>query len=346
MRENNVHTPLIQQMNAAIESQSSPMCSREIYPGAHQIVSRFGDRWLFQYLFVGEIVVLLDTGIHTTPVTAIFPYMEKLGLAPRRLTLALTLHADLDHQGGNFVLRDASSATLLACHRADRALIENPEKLYARRLNHLARRWGAGMPRDYLAYAGRPAAIQVAFSGGERLRLGPDWQLEIWHVPGHSQGHLAVYDARHRAAFTSDAVQALGCPTISGGLAFAPTYYAVGAYLSTIHFLEQMPIEHLYTGHWPEAHGAQVSEFLAASRGFVERVEEWLPRILRAHPRGATLNEIIAAIAPRLGDWPRAQDTMLQWALHGHLVRLRQRGLVQADKNAPARWFWQDNAQR
>jgi len=39
----------------------------ELYPGAYQIQSLFGGRNLFQYLFTGENVVLVDTGIAGTP---------------------------------------------------------------------------------------------------------------------------------------------------------------------------------------------------------------------------------------------------------------------------------------
>ena len=62
----------------------------ELYPGVYQIQSLFGGRNLFQYLFVGDNCVVVDTGISETPEKVIFPYMDRLGLAPTRLTLALT----------------------------------------------------------------------------------------------------------------------------------------------------------------------------------------------------------------------------------------------------------------
>ncbi|MHB8736477.1 MAG: MBL fold metallo-hydrolase [Terriglobales bacterium] len=297
----------------------------ELYPGVHQIRSLFGGRNLFQYVFVGEQVILLDSGVAETPEKTIFPYLESVGVAPQRLALAVTMHADLDHQGGNSALRDAARHVQLACHAADRVLIEHPEALYALRYDHLHASCGTPAPRDAIPQAGGPVLMDVLLQGGERLRLAPDWELEVWHVPGHSDGHLAIYDAKHRAVFTSDAVQSAFCPMASGAPAFGPTYYGVDAYLATIHFLEQQPLEHLYSGHWPDCHGAGVLAFLDSSRQFVERTEALLPAQLD-RPQGASLGELVNVLAPKLGDWPRHNDWLLMWALYGHLVRLEQRG--------------------
>lgn len=312
----------------------------ELYPGVHQIASLFGGRNLYQYLFVGErMTVLLDSGVADTPEQVIFPYMEQIGLRPQQLTLAITMHADLDHQGGNAALRAASRHTLLACHRDDRKLIESPEALYCLRYDHLHADCGVAAPEEMMPHAGRPTAIDVLFSGGETLRLGPDWELQVWHVPGHSDGHLTLYDPKHRAAFSSDAVQGRGNFNADGSMAFGPTYYAVDAYLNTIQFLESMPIEHLYSGHWANAHGTEVADFLRVSRIFVERMEELLPVCLDRHPGGATLAELIAGLAPRMGDWPAPANWLFMWAVYGHLVRQEQRQKVARVAGAhPIRW--------
>ena len=35
----------------------------EIFPNVHEIRSTFGNRYILQYLFIGDTVVLLDAGI-------------------------------------------------------------------------------------------------------------------------------------------------------------------------------------------------------------------------------------------------------------------------------------------
>jgi len=95
----------------------------ELYPHVYQIQSLFGGRNLFQYLFVGDNTVLVDTGIAETPEKVIFPYLDSLRLRPGQLTLAVTTHADLDHQGGNAAIKRTSPGTWLSCGAADRALV-------------------------------------------------------------------------------------------------------------------------------------------------------------------------------------------------------------------------------
>jgi glyoxylase-like metal-dependent hydrolase (beta-lactamase superfamily II) len=310
----------------------------EIYPGVHEIKSVFGDRYLQQYLFVGDRIVLIDAGVVATPAESIFPYMEKIGLAPERLSLVIAMHADADHHGGLAAVKRISRGSAIACHRADLDLIENPERLYQDRYNFLAHDHGLGFGREGMVHCPERCSIDEAFSGGESVQLAKDWSLDLWHVPGHSAGHMAAYDARHRAAFTSDAVQSNGYPTIDAGLAFGPTYYTVEAYLATINFLENKPIEHMYSGHWPAAHDGGVADFLRSSRDFVECADDLLIRYLRDRHSSATLREILGDLSSKLGDWPDSGAPFLQFALYGHLERLSQIGTVRKIASMPVEY--------
>lgn len=311
----------------------------QIFPNVYEIRSHFGDRYIQQYLFVGEMVVLLDAGVIDTPQAAILPYMEKIGIAPRKLNMVIAMHADADHHGGLPAIKDASSSILLACHEGDRELIEDPEVLYAHRYNFLAKDHELGFGREGMVYSPRKCKIDERLSANQILKLAPDWNLHVWHVPGHSDGHLAIYDEKNRAAFTSDAVQAGGYPTVSGGTAFGPTYYKVNAYLRTIEFLEKQPIDHLFTGHWPSAHGADVKKFLSQSRQFVERADEQILRYLKQHPSGASLKTLLYEAGGELGNWPDQAAIFLQFALFGHLERLLQRGVIRAKRDVPVQYF-------
>lgn len=300
----------------------------QIFPNVYEIQSAFGNRYVQQYLFVGDIVVLLDAGVAKTPVETILPYMEKIGVKPERLAMVIAMHADADHHGGLPGMKDAAPHALLGCHQADLQLIQSPERLYRDRYNFLAREHGLGFSRDGMVYCPEGRKIDFVFSGGETIQLAKDWTLRFWHVPGHSQGHLAAYDEKHHAAFTSDAVQANGYPAIEGGMAFGPTYYTVDAYLSTIQFLENLPIEHMFSGHWPATHGGRVGAFLEASRKFVLRADELLGAYFKAHHGGVTLKNILAGLSPKLGDWPDTMAPFLQFAMYGHLTRLEQTGVI------------------
>lgn len=72
----------------------------ELHKNVYQIQSLFGERNLFQYLFLGNKNVIVDSGISSTPENVIFPYLDRLKLTPDSLNLVVTTHPDLDHQGG------------------------------------------------------------------------------------------------------------------------------------------------------------------------------------------------------------------------------------------------------
>jgi glyoxylase-like metal-dependent hydrolase (beta-lactamase superfamily II) len=307
----------------------------EILPGIHEIRSVLGGRPLHQYLFVGESVVLVDAGVHQTPASVIFPYFETIGLSPRQLTMVIGMHADVDHHGGLSAIKEVSPFTLLACHDGDKQLIEDPHYLYQNRYNFLAYEHELGLGSEVMAYCPRPCKIDALLSAEDTIQLAQGWRLRMWHVPGHSDGHLAVYDEKHRAAFTSDAVQTNGYATVDGAMAFGPTYYSVNAYLATIQFLEGKEIDHMFTGHWPALHGYEVQAFLASSRDFVERADAELKRFLATRCGGATLKQMISALSPRLGTWPNNGTIFLQFALYGHLTRMEQAGIVRRSAVVP-----------
>jgi glyoxylase-like metal-dependent hydrolase (beta-lactamase superfamily II) len=310
--------------------------SMEIFPNVHEIKSVFGDRYIQQYLFVGDSVVLLDAGVIATPEASILPYLEKIGIAPSRLSMVVAMHADGDHHGGLPAIKDTSSSTLLACHAGDRGLIEDPERLYQDRYNFLAHDHGLGFNRDGMVHCPRECKIDELLYADQIIKIAPGWNLKVWHVPGHSAGHLAIYDEKNRAAFTSDAVQAGGYPTIDGKQAFGPTYYTVDAYLATIQFLENQPVDHIFSGHWPARHAAEKGQFLTSSREFVETFDRLIKGYL-SNKHTATLKEILYALSPKLGSWPSDAADFLQFALYGHMVRLEQQGLVRK-KDSPVEY--------
>jgi glyoxylase-like metal-dependent hydrolase (beta-lactamase superfamily II) len=311
----------------------------ELYQGTYQIRSLFGGRNLFQYLFTGDNVVLLDTGIAETPEKVIFPYLDRLKLKPQQITLAVTTHADLDHQGGNDALKRASPRTWLGCGVADRAMIEDPRALFDFRYNFLRAEHNVGFDPDPWPEAGRPRKMDICLSGGERIRLRDDWELEVLHVPSHSHGHLALYDAKRRAAFVGDAIHGRGCPKAAGGLAIPVTYYFVDIYLSTLRFFEGLAIEVLYSGHWPTMRGEEIRDFIAESRQMVELFDRVILGSLGETSAGLTLKELIDAVANAVGDWPKDGWHLAMFPVKGHMDRLEQQGKIRALRDTrPLRW--------
>ena len=311
----------------------------ELYRNVYQMRSLFGGRNLFQYLFVGDNIVLVDTGIATTPGEVIFPYMDRLKLKPHQLTLAITTHPDLDHQGGNASIKQASERTYLACGEVDRVLVEDPRTLFDRRYNFLRADHDVGFDPEPSPEAGRPQRMDLTFSGGERIRLRDDWDLTVLHVPGHSRGHLAVYDSRHRIVFAGDAIHGRGCPKADGGMALPVTYFYVDIYLSTLRWFETLEIDRLYSGHWPTMEGEEVRDFIAESRQTVELLDRVILSNLSKNASGLTMKDLIDAVAQAVGDWPKDSWTLAMFPVKGHMDRLEETGKVCALRETrPVKW--------
>jgi glyoxylase-like metal-dependent hydrolase (beta-lactamase superfamily II) len=306
----------------------------EIFRHVYQIASLVADRNLFQYLFVGDNTVLLDTGASYTPSETILPFLRQNGIRPSQLTLAINTHADADHHGGNASLKQIAGQMMLACGEQDRLMIEDPDRLFASRYNQWISDHGVGLGLQPEAsawvrkMAGSPERIDQTFIGGEQIRIDDERSLQVLHVPGHSDGHLALYDPVNRAVFVGDALHGRHCPTTVGEPALPPGYYSVLAYLGTLQMLGALDIDWIYSGHWPTFHGSQVSEFLVECHRFVEGASNLVWKTLEKHPEGATLRAFMDECGPVLGTWPLSNQWLLMYPLHGHLLLLEQQGRV------------------
>ena len=312
----------------------------ELYKNTFQIQSLYGGRNLFQYLFVGENVVLVDAGIAETPEHVIFPYFDNLKLDPRRLTLVVITHPDLDHQGGNYGIRKKAAQALLACGEADRAMIEDPRALFDRRYNFAKKEHGLGFSGDDpWPDAGAPQRVDLGFSGGETIHIGEEWELQVLHVPGHSHGHLALYDPRHKAAFVSDAIHGRGCPNANGTMGIPVTYFYVDIYLSTLRYFEGLAIDVLYSGHWPAMRGEEITDFIFTSRATVELIDRVILSNLGKVPAGLTLQELVDVVANAAGDWPKETWFLATYPVLGHIERLESRNKARKVPGTPfPRW--------
>jgi glyoxylase-like metal-dependent hydrolase (beta-lactamase superfamily II) len=304
----------------------------EIFPQVHQIRSGIADRDLFQYLFVGDNVLLLDTGTSTTPEEVILPYLRKIGISPDRLSLAVNTHADADHHGGNAPLKRFAENLLLACGDADRTVIENPDRLFALRYNHWMADHGVGLsllPEASVwvrQMAGPAHRIDLTLRGGERIAFGDDRAVRVLHVPGHSNGHLAFYYAQHRAVFVGDALHGSYCPSAKGDPSLPPAYFSILAYLSTVQLIESLDVEWIYSAHWPVYPLGKAAEFLDECRRFVQMADSQVRKALERHPEGITLRECMDECGPLLGKWPASNRWLLMYPLHGHLTHLEEIG--------------------
>jgi glyoxylase-like metal-dependent hydrolase (beta-lactamase superfamily II) len=193
--------------------------------------------------------------------------------------------------------------------------------------------------RWFVEMLGEPQAIDWTWCGGETLRLGPDWVVEIHHAPGHSPGHLTIFDPRSRTALMGDAVHGGIAPDTSGKLTF-PTYTELEPYLASIETLRALGAETLAGCHWPILRGAEIEAFLAASREYAQQLDDALVEELGRHSEGATLRELIHAVGPQLTGGAPVWELELAYTFAANMGSLVTRGEVRADTTAaPTRYF-------
>jgi glyoxylase-like metal-dependent hydrolase (beta-lactamase superfamily II) len=311
----------------------------ELVEGVHRIEAEVGGRPLYLFAFLGERRLLLDAGCASTVDEFIAPFLEGLGLGLLDLDVLVVTHSDLDHQGGAEPLKRANPSLWVTCGVLDIPLVSDPDALIAERYQAYVELHGIAPDDAALAWmrreSGGAVRVDVGWSGDERLELGPDWSVRILHVPGHSAGHLAVYDERSGALFSGDSLQGAVYLGLDGTPKLCPTYTHVDDYLATASRVESLRPRELHGCHWPAARGAEVSAFIADTRAYVGQIDA-LVRACLAEP--LTLEGLIGCVNRRLeAPWPDEVAPELVYSLHGHAERLVALGEAVSRRGADGR---------
>jgi glyoxylase-like metal-dependent hydrolase (beta-lactamase superfamily II) len=302
----------------------------EVAEGIHRIEGRFAGRYLFQHVLVGERVLLVDTGVVSTPEELIFPYLDSIGRGASEVDYVLCTHPDTDHYGGNGVVRRHAPGSRVLGHELDVRWLEDADAMVAERYDCFRDDHGIGDSREDLAatraLCGDPVPVDVALRGGEWVRLSSSWRVEVMHTPGHSEGHLSVWDPRSATLVIADAAMGRALPYVDGKPALAATYTHPTQYAKTNERLREREPELLLTAHFPELRGDAIQAFLDDSRSLVEDIEAVLVESVQTEP--CSLSELVDAVDARLGPLPA--ETKSTWAvpIAGHMDELAAAGRV------------------
>ena len=318
----------------------------ELAPGLHRLEAPLGDRYTCLYLLRGEgATILFDTGIESSPRDHLLPYLHLIGCNPDEIRYVVSSHADFDHFGGNAEVLRLAPLAKFVCHRQDRPLIEDVERLIAERYQEFSDYGGFGLSDDEAEEVRRSTGavpMHLVVDGWLSLKVCEEWSVRVTHTPGHSSGHLSIFDSLHQTALISDAVLWSSVNRADGTAAFAPTYRHVDEYLTSIEAIARWQPQMLLTGHFPVMRGTEVVQgFLEESRAFVERVETKLRSELDKSRNWLSMRELVESLAPQLGDWDEAGRSALVYPLTGHLERLARQGLVLAGRReSQVCWKW------
>ena len=246
--------------------------SFEVAPGITRIESVLGPRPFSQYLLRDERSLLVDTGVKETPAEVILPALA--GLQPDFVVIS---HADVDHFGGNAAIRDAAPGAVFCAHAADAAWIED-RKLIIRERYAWYDEYGIGYPPETFEWLqdamGPEIPIDLRLQAGAVFRLGPDLAVEIVALPGHSPGHLGLWEPASRTAIVMDAVLGNGLLDTDGNVVHPPPIVDVAAYEASVRLLQGLEPQRLLTAHYDVIEGADVGRFLDDSLAFVDRARQ------------------------------------------------------------------------
>jgi glyoxylase-like metal-dependent hydrolase (beta-lactamase superfamily II) len=295
--------------------------TQEIVPGIFRIESVLGPRPFSQYLLRDDRALLVDTGVATTPAEVILPFLRDVGLDPAALDFVLVSHADVDHFGGSEAIRAAAARAVLCAHAADVAWIQDRELILRERYGWYDA-YGIGYDTDTFAWLrdamGADVPVDLALAGGERIRLGPRLLVEVLHLPGHSPGHVGLWEPESRTAIVQDAVMASGLLDTEGNVIHPPPIVDVTGYEASVRLLQGLRPARLLTAHYDVIEGPGVERFLAESLRFLEAARAAVRRALDGDP-DLTLKELLASGDADLGPFtsmPNELAATLRGVLH------------------------------
>ncbi|MGE5390984.1 MAG: MBL fold metallo-hydrolase [Deltaproteobacteria bacterium] len=236
-----------------------------------------------------------------------------LALKKRGVDIIINTHFHEDHIYNNSEFRDA----VVWAHKLDAAAIRSLEvfiNCYGDLLDyrHL---WKQFIDDIEL----RPSPVHRELAGGEILDLGP-WQLEVVHTPGHTPGHIVLWEEKYGFLISGDI-------DLSG---FGPWYghlcSNITDFLASIELCRQMTPRTLISGH-KGLIGENIDKRLLAYRDIILTKEE---QVLDNLKEPKTFDQLIT-LQIFYGQRIRLDDLYIcfeKLAIYQHLIRLESLGLV------------------
>ncbi len=313
----------------------------EIAPGIHRLEPYIDKKLVAHHLITGDRAMLVDAGTPELAHDTLLPWITEILGDPAHLAMILITHADVDHYGGLAVLQAACPKALILAPARDRRWIENPEIIFAERYDAYHADHGltydSSVTQMLHAWHGPPVPVDIGLLGGEDLRCSEEVVLQVLQVPGHTPGHLMLWESQARIAIIGDAINGASQIDRDGTWTAPPPYTDRDIYLASISTIQALHPVLLLTGHYPIMRGQEVTTFIDASRNFVLRTDEMLTSLFRDQKEALTLAQLIALANPLLGPFAFPPD--LEYALAAHLTWLeRKQRIRRLQRNDIVAW--------
>jgi len=243
-------------------SRRSLVTNMEILPGVHQLklpAPMINDQLDVNGYLVGgdRDWLLVDTGWNTGHTfRSLERQLQEIGVAFQDIRRIIITHFHPDHYGLAGRVKEVSGAEVLL-HRIEQDFIDSryisTDSLLEQTAGMLRMQ---GVPGDELPrlqtasmevrrYVS-PSLADTTLSGGERIRQG-DFDLHVVWTPGHSPGHVCLYEPQRRLLFSGDHL----LPTIFPNVGLHPQSGEdpLGNYLRSLQAVAELEVDVVLPAH-------------------------------------------------------------------------------------------------
>lgn len=287
--------------------------------------------------------MLVDTGWNAPEAfEALEQELKEVGLEVKDITQIVITHLHPDHYGLAGRLKELSGAEL-ALHYKEKAFIE-PRYINIGKLLKEMKEWLClnGVPEMELPTLQEaslfmkkfvsPCLPDRALYGGERIPTG-GFNFEVIWTPGHSLGHICLYEPKKKVLLSGDHV----LPNISSNISLHPQSgeNPLVDYLNSLKVVEQLEVELVLP-----AHGDVFTGLKQRIKELFEHHEERMAAILAAISEESRTAYKISSQIPWIGitgvitSWEELSDLERRMALTetlAHLKLLSTEGKVRKD---------------
>lgn len=220
-------------------------------------------KWIHSYLLRGDDgYTVIDCGLHYDDAWQTWQdVFAHLDIRMRDIARIVLTHYHPDHYGMAGKLQQESGADvwMSAVTKQQAQLFWRTDNGYQERVTAFYR--SHGLPSDTAAQmtenlhnfknwvAPHPVSPRI-LAPGETCTLG-DRPYEVWHTPGHAEGHLSFYDPEREWLIGGDVLLDKITPNVSLYPGSLCDQNPLGTFLSTLNHLKTKPIRKVLPAHGP-----------------------------------------------------------------------------------------------